>query len=112
MQDPSKHQKFISSVLGIPMHKIVSKTKRLGGGFGGKETRAIPFNCVAAVAAYNSRRAVRLVLDRDEDMALTGGCCGGLGWAGWAGWAGGCWLLGLHGLVVLLRSLLARSTSQ
>jgi xanthine dehydrogenase molybdopterin-binding subunit B len=69
------------------MHKIVSKTKRLGGGFGGKETRAIPFNCVAAVAAYRSRRAVRLVLDRDEDMALTGG------W--WAGGAGG----GLVGVV-------------
>jgi hypothetical protein len=84
-QDPSKHQKIISSVLGIPMHKIVSKTKRLGGGFGGKETRAIPWNCVAAVAAYNSKRAVRLVLDRDEDMQMTGE----RGAGGW-GWGQGC----------------------
>jgi xanthine dehydrogenase/oxidase len=72
------------------MHKIVSKAKRLGGGFGGKETRAIPFNCVAAVAAYQSRRAVRLVLDRDEDMAISGGrwALGAGRWALGAGLAG------------------------
>ncbi|MEW5315300.1 MAG: hypothetical protein WDW38_006740 [Sanguina aurantia] len=38
-QAPAKHQKFIAHVLGIPAHKVVSKTKRLGGGCGGKETQ-------------------------------------------------------------------------
>lgn len=67
-----KHQVAISSVLGIPMHKVVCRTKRIGGGFGGKETRAIGINAAAAVAAFNLKRPVRICLDRDEDMATTG----------------------------------------
>lgn len=39
-QAPSKHQVLTHSVLGVPMHKIVCRTKRIGGGFGGKETRS------------------------------------------------------------------------
>lgn len=38
-QAPNKHQVYVASTLGVPMHKLVSKTKRIGGGFGGKETR-------------------------------------------------------------------------
>eukprot|EP01025_Chloroclados_australasicus_P046435 TRINITY_DN5123_c0_g1_i6.p1 TRINITY_DN5123_c0_g1~~TRINITY_DN5123_c0_g1_i6.p1 ORF type:complete len:1400 (-),score=162.31 TRINITY_DN5123_c0_g1_i6:601-4416(-) len=71
-QTPHKHQTTIASVLGIPQHKIVSKTKRLGGGFGGKETRAIFMHAAIAVAAYKLKRPVRLCLDRDEDMQCTG----------------------------------------
>ena len=71
-QCPDKHQRYISSVLGIPQHKVVVRTKRLGGGFGGKETRAAFVNAAAAVPAFILRRAVRLVLDRDEDMSITG----------------------------------------
>ncbi|KXZ53315.1 hypothetical protein GPECTOR_7g1209 [Gonium pectorale] len=71
-QAPAKHQKFVASVLGVPAHKVVSKTKRLGGGFGGKETRGIFIHCAAAVPAYHLRRPVRLCLDRDEDMQMTG----------------------------------------
>lgn len=48
------------------------RTKRLGGGFGGKETRAAFVNAAAALPAYLLRRPVRLVLDRDEDMSITG----------------------------------------
>jgi xanthine dehydrogenase molybdopterin-binding subunit B len=40
LQAPSKHQVLTHSVLGVPMHKIVCRTKRIGGGFGGKETRS------------------------------------------------------------------------
>ncbi|GIL49662.1 hypothetical protein Vafri_5944 [Volvox africanus] len=71
-QAPAKHQKYVASVLGIPAHKVVSKTKRLGGGFGGKETRGIFIHCAAAVPSYHLKRPVRLCLDRDEDMQMTG----------------------------------------
>jgi xanthine dehydrogenase/oxidase len=71
-QCPDKHHKYIAHCLGIPMHKVVVRTKRLGGGFGGKETRAAFLNAAAAVPAYILRRPVRLVLDRDEDMSMTG----------------------------------------
>lgn len=46
--------------------------KRLGGGFGGKESRSALIACAAAVAAHHCRRGVRIVLDRDEDMGTTG----------------------------------------
>jgi xanthine dehydrogenase/oxidase len=63
---------MIAHVLGLPEHKVVCKAKRLGGGFGGKETRAIFMNCAAAVPAYDLQKPVRLCLDRDEDMQMTG----------------------------------------
>lgn len=62
----------MSRVLGIPKHKIVCKVKRIGGGFGGKETRSMPLNAAAAVPAYHLKKPVRLCLDRDEDMKITG----------------------------------------
>ena len=71
-QAPQKHQKLISSALKIPCNKVVCKTKRLGGGFGGKETRAAFLNVCAAVPAYHMRKPVSLVLDRHIDMAITG----------------------------------------
>ncbi len=58
--------------MGIPQHKITCKTKRLGGGFGGKESRATAVNVLIAPPAWHLRRAIRLVLDRDEDMGWTG----------------------------------------
>ena len=71
-QAPAKHQRMIAHVLGIPEHKVVCKAKRLGGGFGGKETRGVFLNCAAAVPAFDLERPVRLCLDRDEDMQMTG----------------------------------------
>lgn len=67
-----KHQQYIAHCLGIPQHRIVVKTKRLGGGFGGKETRAAFINAAVAIAAYHTQRPVKIVLDRDEDMSMTG----------------------------------------
>lgn len=48
------------------------RTKRLGGGFGGKEARSTLVTVPAAFAAYKLRRPVRISLDRDEDMMITG----------------------------------------
>jgi xanthine dehydrogenase/oxidase len=56
-----------------PLPSSPPQTKRLGGGFGGKETRSIFLHCAAAVPAYHLRRPVKLCLDRDEDMQMTGG---------------------------------------
>lgn len=71
-QAPTKHQQTIAHILGIPQHKVVCHVKRIGGGFGGKESRSVPWNAAAAVPAYLLRRPVRLILDRDEDMHYTG----------------------------------------
>ena len=71
-QNLNKTQLTVSEVLGIPANKVSAKLKRIGGGFGGKETFNIPFSCAAAVAAHHLRKPVRLLLQRDEDMQLTG----------------------------------------
>lgn len=71
-QCPDKHHRYLAHVLGLPMHKVTVRTKRLGGGFGGKETRSAFVNAAAAVPAHLLRRPVRICLDRDEDMHITG----------------------------------------
>ena len=72
-QAVDKTQKMASRVTGVPCHKIVAKTKRMGGGFGGKETRSVFVTCAAAVAAHVLRKPVRLSLRRDVDMGTSGG---------------------------------------
>ncbi|KAM1100206.1 hypothetical protein FF1_006655 [Malus domestica] len=71
-QAPQKHQKYVSHVLGLPVSKVVCKTKRIGGGFGGKETRSAFIAAAAAVPAYLLNRPVKITLDRDTDMMITG----------------------------------------
>jgi len=56
----------------VKAHKVVIRTKRMGGGFGGKETRSVPITAAVAVAAKVTGRPVRIMLDRDEDMVTTG----------------------------------------
>ncbi|KAJ5071753.1 aldehyde oxidase [Anaeramoeba ignava] len=72
-QNPAHTQHNISVVLGIPSHKIVSRVKRLGGGFGGKESRACLFATCIAVAAKKLNRPVRFSFERPEDMQISGG---------------------------------------
>lgn len=72
LKAPQKHQKYVANVLGLPQSRVVCKTKRIGGGFGGKETRSAIFAAAASVAAYCLRQPVKLVLDRDIDMMTTG----------------------------------------
>uniref|UniRef100_A0A4W4HGA0 xanthine dehydrogenase n=1 Tax=Electrophorus electricus TaxID=8005 RepID=A0A4W4HGA0_ELEEL len=59
--------------LGVPASHIVCRVKRMGGGFGGKETRSTILSTIVAVAAHKVKRAVRCMLDRDEDMLVSGG---------------------------------------
>ena len=72
-QAVDKTQKLTSRVTGIPCHKVLSKMKRMGGGFGGKETRSVFVSCVAAVAAHVLRKPIRISLRRDVDMGTSGG---------------------------------------
>ncbi|XP_011180964.1 xanthine dehydrogenase [Zeugodacus cucurbitae] len=71
-QNPTEIQKLVAHVLSAPMHKVVCRSKRLGGGFGGKESRSIILSLPVALASYRLRRPVRCMLDRDEDMMTTG----------------------------------------
>jgi xanthine dehydrogenase/oxidase len=65
-------QMQIAQVTGIPSNKIVVRVKRIGGSYGGKDTRSIPLACAVALAAKRSCRPVRAMLDRYEDMSSTG----------------------------------------
>ncbi|XP_021645492.2 xanthine dehydrogenase 1 isoform X2 [Hevea brasiliensis] len=78
-QAPQKHQKYVAHVLGLPMSKVVCKTKRIGGGFGGKETRSAFLAAAASVPSYMLNRPVKIILDRDIDMMITGQRHGFLG---------------------------------
>ncbi|WP_259758448.1 xanthine dehydrogenase molybdopterin binding subunit [Pseudomonas sp. GCEP-101] len=71
-QHPSEVQKLVAEVLAIPLAKVTVEVRRMGGGFGGKETQAAPFACLAALLARQTGRAVKLRLPRADDMRLTG----------------------------------------
>jgi len=72
-QAVNKTQNFCASVTNTPAAKVVCRMKRMGGGFGGKETRSVFVSMAAAVAAKLTNRPVRLTLNRDTDMSITGG---------------------------------------
>ncbi|CAI5770855.1 dehydrogenase oxidase [Podarcis lilfordi] len=72
-QNLTKTQEFVANALGVPSNRIVVRVKRMGGGFGGKETRNTILSTVVAVAADKTGRPVRCMLDRDEDMLISGG---------------------------------------
>ncbi|KAL8290642.1 hypothetical protein RQP46_002900 [Phenoliferia psychrophenolica] len=65
-------QRWVAQVTGVPRNRIVTRGKRLGGGFGGKESRSSHLTAIVAVAAKKCRRPVRAMLDRSEDIATTG----------------------------------------
>ncbi|RMX48187.1 hypothetical protein pdam_00015397 [Pocillopora damicornis] len=71
-QNPTLTQKLAARALGVPHNRVVVRTKRLGGGFGGKESRNCFLTNAVAVAAARTGRPVRCMLDRDEDMKSTG----------------------------------------
>ena len=71
-QHPSEIQAIVAEVLHLPRHKVVVQAPRMGGGFGGKETQGNAFAALVALAAVKAGRPVRLQLDRDLDMTLTG----------------------------------------
>ncbi len=71
-QHPSETQKLVAEVLDIPFHAVTVEVRRMGGGFGGKETQASPWACIAAIIAHRTGKTVRLRLPRSEDMRATG----------------------------------------
>ncbi|MGV8938021.1 MAG: xanthine dehydrogenase molybdopterin binding subunit [Allorhizobium sp.] len=71
-QHPSEVQHIVGHVLGIASHAITVNVRRMGGGFGGKETQGNQFAALAALAAKKLNRAIKFRPDRDEDMIATG----------------------------------------
>lgn len=71
-QHPTEVQKLVAEVLNIPFNRVMVDVRRMGGGFGGKETNAAPWACVAALLAHHTRQSVKLRLPRSDDMILTG----------------------------------------
>ncbi|KAJ9214570.1 hypothetical protein DTO166G4_3803 [Paecilomyces variotii] len=71
-QNPTETQTYVAQVAGVAANKVVSRVKRLGGGFGGKETRSIQLAGICAAAAAKVKRPVRCMLNRDEDIVTSG----------------------------------------
>ena len=71
-QHPTEIQVMVAQVLGVPHAAITVNMRRMGGGFGGKETQGNLFAAVAALAATKFRRAVKIRPDRDDDFQITG----------------------------------------
>ncbi|RPA93263.1 hypothetical protein L873DRAFT_1847312 [Choiromyces venosus 120613-1] len=71
-QNIMETQEFVSQVTGVPSSRIVAKVKRMGDGFGGKESRSVQLACILAVGAKKVGRPIRCMLNRDEDMMTSG----------------------------------------
>ena len=71
-QHPTEIQVMVAQVLGIPHASVTVNMRRMGGGFGGKETQGNLFAAVAAVAAKKFNKAVKIRPDRDDDFQITG----------------------------------------
>jgi xanthine dehydrogenase large subunit len=71
-QHPSETQAIVAHVLGVPAHAVTVEVRRMGGGFGGKETQGNQTAAAAALAARLTGRPCKLRLDRDDDMIVTG----------------------------------------
>jgi xanthine dehydrogenase large subunit len=65
-------QHVVAHALGIDFNQIVVEMRRMGGGFGGKESQSAIFACIASIAAHRLNRPIKLRLDRDDDMSITG----------------------------------------
>ena len=71
-QHPGEVQHWVSHALGVDNHAVRVECRRMGGGFGGKETQAGHMAVWAAIAANKLRRPVKLRMDRDDDFMVTG----------------------------------------
>ena len=71
-QHPSEMQQLVAHCLGWQAHRVVVQCRRMGGGFGGKESQSALFACVASIAALKLKRPVKLRVDRDDDFLVTG----------------------------------------
>ena len=71
-QHPGEVQLQVAHALGVHAHDVDVECRRMGGAFGGKESQAALFACVAAILARQTGRAVKMRVDRDDDMMMTG----------------------------------------
>ncbi len=71
-QNPSETQQVVAEALGLSLHQVVCECKRMGGGFGGKETQSAIPAVMAALVAHHTRRSARIVYRKDQDMIVTG----------------------------------------
>ncbi len=71
-QHPSEMQQVVAHALGVAAHAVGVECRRMGGGFGGKESQSALFACIAAVAARRANKPVKLRPDRDDDFMITG----------------------------------------
>ncbi len=71
-QHPSEMQHVVAHALGVHSHHIVVECRRMGGGFGGKESQSALWAAASAIAAAHLKRPVKLRADRDDDMLVTG----------------------------------------
>ncbi len=71
-QHPTEVQTLVAAGLGIARNQVVVEVPRMGGAFGGKESQAAPFAVLAAIAARDLKRPVKICLNRDQDMVMTG----------------------------------------
>jgi xanthine dehydrogenase large subunit len=71
-QHPSEMQHIVAHALGLPSHCITVECRRMGGGFGGKESQSAMWAAAAALAAARLKRPVKLRADRDDDFMVTG----------------------------------------
>ncbi|MDL2336676.1 MAG: xanthine dehydrogenase molybdopterin binding subunit [Pseudomonadota bacterium] len=71
-QHPSEMQHVVATALKLSSHQVRIECRRMGGGFGGKESQSAAFACIAALAARRLKRPVKLRLDRDDDFMITG----------------------------------------
>jgi xanthine dehydrogenase large subunit len=71
-QHPSEVQHVVAHVLGKHQNAITVEVRRMGGGFGGKESQATQWAALAALAAVKTGRPCKMRLDRDDDMIATG----------------------------------------
>lgn len=71
-QHPTETQHILARVLGCADVDVTVEVRRMGGGFGGKETQSVQWAAMAALAARLTRRPAKIRLDRDDDMVMTG----------------------------------------
>ena len=71
-QHPSEMQHLVAHALHLPANAVQVECRRMGGGFGGKESQSALFACAAAVASVRLNRPIKLRVDRDDDFLITG----------------------------------------
>ncbi len=71
-QHPTEIQHCVAAMLGVDDAKVTCECRRMGGGFGGKESQAAQWAALAALAVHKTGRPAKCRLDRDDDMMLTG----------------------------------------